>query len=228
MTGDFQGGRAESRFLLPVLFDGSAGAVLGVGMVRLTSGEDGTGAQALWVERFDVFDEARARFEWMLMRPERWPVWMRTLAIVGGDAFSALLLDEVRVDALRVADQRCTAERLGRRASQITLARERDGHRHTVALRRLDEVEPFLLIAMDDPIERDRVWDWVRWRRGRYGRWRAIAKQRGSAAVIRAVVRAMLRDEMRLKAAGLAAAGRRPLRLWRGGSGLTGISDDDV
>jgi hypothetical protein len=71
------------------------------------------------------------------------------------------------------------------------------------------------------------VWDWVRWRRERFGRWRAIAKRRGSAAVIRAIIRAMLRDEMRLRAAGLATAGRRPLRLWQGDSGLTGIAEDD-
>jgi hypothetical protein len=222
MIEDAGSHRPERSLLLPVLFDGTGGAVLGVGMMRLTHTIDGDCLRALWIERFDKLDVARGRFEWMLARPHRWPVWARTLSIVGPDTFPPFFEDEVRRDVVRTGKQRQEAETLGRKAADIILTREPHGHRHSVALWQLDRVEPFLLIVMDDEVERDRVWDWLRCKSGRYHRWRAVRRQRGSAAVIRAVVRGMLRDERRLRAAGLTAAGRRPLRLWRGDPDLEG------
>jgi hypothetical protein len=216
MIEDAGSDRPDTSPLLPVLFDGTHGAVLGVAMMRFKRTIDGPCARPLWIERFDVLEVARARFEWMLARPERWPVWSRTLSIVGAATFPAFFEDEIRQDAARTARQRLEAEDLGRKAADIILAREPHGHRHSVALWRQDRIARFLMIVMDEEVERDRVWDWLRWKRDRYERWREISKERGSAVLVRGVLRGMLRDEKRLRAAGLVATGRRPLRLWRG------------
>jgi hypothetical protein len=211
--------RPEGSPLLPVLFDGTDGALLGVAMMRLRPTIDGVRSQALWVERFAEPEVARVRFDWMLARPERWPVWCRTLSIVGADTFPALFENEIRRDVMRMVNQRIEAEGLGRKAGDIILARERHRHRHSVALWRQDRVEPFLVIVMDEEIERDRVWDWLRWKRDCYERWRAFRRERGARALVRTVILGMLRDEKRLRAAGIVIAGRRPLRLWQGDSG---------
>jgi hypothetical protein len=216
MMQDARSDVPEPPPLLPVLFDGTDGSVPVVALMRFLPTADGPRPRALWIERFEDPDVARARFEWMLARPDRWAVWARTLSIVGADAFPAFFEDEVRRDAMRLAIQRKQADRLGQKARDIILIREPHGHRHSVALWRQDRIEPFLLIVMDEEIERDRVWDWLRWKGDSYERWRTFCKERGQPALVRAVIRGMLRDEKRAWEAGLARTGRRPLRLWRG------------
>ncbi|MEG3086848.1 hypothetical protein [Sphingomonas sp. PB4P5] len=226
MMQDARSDAPERRPLLPVLFDGTAGAVLGVALVRFSPTVDGPCPRPLWIERFEDPGVARARFEWMLARPERWPVWVRTLSIVGADTFPGFFEDEIRRDAVRLVTQRHEADVIGRKASDIILTREPHGHRHSVALWRQDRIEPFLLIVMDEEVERDRVWDWLRWKGDRYERWRTFCKERGQSALVHDVIRGMLRDEKRLRAAGLTISGRRPLRLWRGHEDATGNAND--
>jgi len=83
-------------------------------------------------------------------------------------------------------------------------------------MQRGDETVPFLVLRLDQKAERDRVFDWARWQGLSYHGWRAHWEAHGSIALERLILEGMLRDERRIKAAGLGAGGRRPLKFWRG------------
>ena len=160
----------------------------------------------------------------MLTRPERWTVWARIAPIVGPDML-ALVMDSERDRDLRgMAELEEQAAAIARAARMVTAASTRILGRSCVTLRRGDEDDPFLVIAFVQTVERDRLWDWVRWQAHRYREWRTLWEEEGCVALRNLIMGSMIMEERRVKAAGLASVGRRPLRLWRGGRG-TGTRD---
>lgn len=204
---------------VPMLRDDVTEDFLGVVLVRNHADKDGEIEPGLpvWMLETAFAEDARERYEWMLTRPERWAVWARLAPIVGPEMLTLMMEDEQDDDVRLASELREQADRLAREARTVTAVPTEAAGRPCVTLVRGSETEPFLVIAFDEPVERDRLWDWIRWQPHRYRGWRMLWDDKGPAALRRLIVRSMLEDEHRVREAGQALGGPRPLRLWRGG-----------
>jgi hypothetical protein len=215
----------------PVLYDGVGSEFVGVGLVRnLDVAGNGNGAgPSVWRREHAFVEDAREFHEWMVTRPERWTVWARIAPIVGPDMLALVMESERDRDLRGMAELKEQAAAIARTARTVTAASTRILGRSCVTLRRGDEDDPFLVIAFVHTVERDRLWDWVRWQTHRYREWRALWEQEGYAALRNLIMGSMIIEERRVKASGLASGGQRPLRLWRGGrdndTGDPGVTD---
>ena len=192
-----------------------------VGVVRPRNHADREGeiepGLPVWILETAFAEDARERYEWMLTRPERWAVWARHAPIVGSEMLTLMMESEQDEDARLAAELQAQAERLAREARTVTALSTEVAGRPCVTLGRGSDKEPFLAIAFDEAVERDRLWDWVRWQTHRFRGWRMLWDDKGPAALRRLIVKSMLHDEHRVREAGQALGGPRPLRLWDGG-----------
>jgi len=220
-------GRRPSASFRPMLYDGESDGFVGVGLVRNVLSDDGAigSVPPAWILEQAFVEDARDVYAWMITHPERWSVWGRLSPIVGAEMLALMMEEERERDARRsslIEEQAAAAARMARTvtvASGIVLGRP------CVTLHRGDEDDPFLVVAFEDPVERERLWDWIRWQPHRFREWRRFWEQAGSTALRELILNLMIIDEIRAKAAGLAIGGRRPFRSWRGGRG-TGRTDD--
>lgn len=166
--------------------------------------------------RFNTRQEAVDRLDWMNTRPERWEVWGRMAPILGVDTLATFIAAEQAKEDAERAEQAARREEEERRASTVRMACEDDRSKVLITLKRGDDAAPVIRMALSSKAERDRIWDWLRWQTGRYRDWHALCAAKGPQAVEREILEGMLRDEARLRKAGLSAGGRRPLRFWRG------------
>jgi hypothetical protein len=206
---------------VPMLYDDVDGDVFGLALVRNFGEREGEiePGLAVWILEMAFADDARERYEWMLTRPERWAVWARLAPIVGPEMLTLMMEGEQDEDVRLAAELQAQAERLAREARTVTALSTEVAGRPAVTLGRGSEKEPFLVIAFDEPVERDRLWDWLRWQTHRYRGWRMLWDDKGPGALRRLIVKSMLHDEHRVRAAGRSLGGPRPLRLWGGGRG---------
>lgn len=214
-------GPEPSASFVPVLYDGTDDGFVGVGLVR-NLGVPGGGIEpgpSVWALEQAFVEDARDLYAWMVTRPERWAVWARIAPIVGPEILALMVEGERDRDARRSAEIEEQVAALARRARTITAASIVVLGRSCVSLHRGDEDDPFLVLAFEEPVERERLWDWIRWQPHRFREWRMFWEHEGTVALRNLILQSMILDEMRLKAAGLAIGGRRPLRLWRGGRG---------
>ncbi|TCM07366.1 hypothetical protein [Sphingomonas sp. PP-CC-3G-468] len=208
--------RRPAASYVPILHDDATSEFIGLVLVRNFAEAQGEIEAGLpvWILETAFVDDARERYAWMLTRPERWAVWARLAPLVGPEMLTLMMEHEQDRDARRAAELQADVDRLAREARTITARSTEVLGRPCVTLRRGSEREPFLTVPFDDPVERDRLWDWVRWQTHRYRGWRILWDDKGPVALRRLIVRSMFRDEERVRNAGLASAGRRPLRLW--------------
>lgn len=204
---------------VPVLYDGTRNGFVGVGLVR-DLGIRGAGVDpgpSVWVLEQAFADDARDLHCWMLTRPERWSVWARIAPIVGAEMLALMMEDERDRDVRRSAELEDENAAFRRRTRTVTAESTILLGRSCVTLRRGVEEDPFLVLAFDETVERDRLWDWLRWQPHRFREWRLFWELEGTVALRKMIRGSMIIDEKRARAAGLAIRGRRPLRLWRGG-----------
>jgi hypothetical protein len=216
---DPNGARRPAAPFVPMLYEHLTNDLVGIGLVRNFAEAEGEIEPGLpvWIIEMAFAEDARERYDWMLTRPERWAVWARLAPIVGPEILTLMMEGEQDRDARRAVDLQALANRLARRARTVTALSTEVLGRPSVTLARGDEQEPFIVIAFDEPLERDRLWDWLRWQTHRYRGWRRLWDEKGTVALKRLIVRSMLQDEDSVRTAGRALGGRRPLRLWRGG-----------
>ncbi len=204
---------------VPMLYDDADRDFFGIALVRNFGEREGEiePGLAVWIQELAFAEDARERYEWMLTRPERWAVWARHAPIVGAEMLSLMMEGEQDEDVRLAAELQAQADRLAREARTVTALSTEVGGRPCVTLGRGGETEPFLVVPFDEPVERDRLWDWLRWQTHRFRGWRVLWDEKGAAALRRVIVRSMLHDEHRVREAGQALGGPRPLRLWAGG-----------
>lgn len=214
-SGSERASRPAASYV-PILHDDATGDFIGLALVRNFAENEGEIEPGLpvWILETAFVEDARERYAWMLTRPERWAVWARLAPLVGPEMLTLMMEEEQDRDARRAAELQAEADRAAREARTITARSVDVDGRPCVTLRRGSELEPFLAMSFDDPVERDRLWDWLRWQIHRYRGWRILWDEKGSAALKRLIIRSMLHDEERVRTAGLASTGRRPLRLW--------------
>ncbi|MBP2513845.1 hypothetical protein [Sphingomonas sp. PvP018] len=214
------GGPAPRRpaAFVPILHGGVSSDFVGVCLVRNFGEAYGEIEPGLpvWILEMAFVDDARELHDWMLTRPERWSVWALMAPIVGPELLTLMMEGERDRDVRRAVELQDLSDALARKARTVTAASTEILGRPCVSLRIGSEDAPFLVIAFAQTVERDRMWDWVRWQTHRYRRWRAICVDKGYTALRNLMVGSMLRDERRARANGLAVGGPRPLRLWRG------------
>lgn len=204
---------------VPVLHDDVAEDFIGLALVRNHARNEGEMEPGLpvWILEMAFAEDARERYDWMLTRPERWAVWARLAPIVGPEMLTLMMEGEQDEDVRLAAELRAHSDRLAREARTVTALPTEVHGRPAVTLSRGSDKGAFLVIAFDDAVKRDRLWDWLRWQAHRYRGWRLLWDEQGTAALRRLIIESMLHDEHRVRQAGHAIDGPRPLRLWDGG-----------
>lgn len=163
--------RRPAASYVPILHDDATSDFVGLVLVRNFAEAEGEIEPGLpvWILETAFVDDARERYAWMLTRPERWAVWARLAPLVGPEMLTLMMEHEQDRDARRGAELQADVDRLAREARTITARSTEVLGRPCVTLRRGSEREPFFTVPFDDPIERDRLWDWVRWQTGNTG-----------------------------------------------------------
>lgn len=174
------GPKRPARFV-PVLHDDVKEDFLGIVLVRNHAEKVGEIEPGLpvWILEMAFAEDARERYDWMLTRPERWAVWARLAPIVGPEMLTLMMEDEQDEDVRLSTELQAQAERLARDARTVTALQTEVAGRPCVTLGRGSETEPFLVMAFDETVERDRLWDWIRWQPHRYRDWRMLWNQKG-------------------------------------------------
>lgn len=196
-------------------FDEDSGSVL---IVRPTNA-DGR-HDALWVGRLG-FPTAREVFDWMVARPDQWPLWARLACLFGDQAVSAIVVERAGRDAERAAAAkeaaRLAAEERRRLHEHVDLfVLDQKNKRPGLSLESGDEDQPFFVMRFSEKWERERVLDWMRWQQPRFREFRTVVESDGGVALERIVLAGMRDTEADVKRRGLGSGGRRPLRFWRG------------
>lgn len=172
----------------------------------------------VWTNGFATVEAARTIRDVMRDRPERWAAWARMSEILGADFVAGL----IEAEALSAAEQEATRIEKERKRAKKDREAEEESRRVWMQLfvdrprivgRRGNG--KFLELEVDTAVEARRIWDWVRWQRPAFDDWYALYEQAGEVAVEKLVLESMLITEKKVKASGLSAGGRRPLRYWR-------------
>ena len=144
--------------------------------------------------------------------------WGRRLIAFGPaalDAQAAAAGEKVRERIAREEADRVEKER--RHRTIDLYATEKDGW-YRLELQRASERKPDWKIRFRGRAERERLLDYLRWRRPWFAEYLDHAAEHGDAALEERLTREMFETEARVKAAGMGAGGSRPLRMWRGKS----------
>lgn len=175
---------------------------------------------AIW-RRFAGEAEAHDIYHWMNLRPDHWHYWGRLEILFGNEILESVIVEDSRLEA-EVRATQAEQERL-EREDDYRLHQEIDlfilddrGERPGLSLESGNETKPFFVMSFSEKWERERILDWLRWQKPRFIEFRDLKASKGSVALERAIIAGMRVTENEMKAAGLAAGGRRPLRFWRG------------
>lgn len=192
-----------------------------VGFVRLIRwGEAILGESLIWQQHFDRRRDATGMFAWMAERREFWPFWGRLTSVIGPDRlFAAAAADVAKARSDRAAElarARKEARATRERRKEISSYLVEKGGQFGVDLRRGDERKSFFVLWFRESWERERFRDWWRPQHHRFADFSAFHDAQGASALERMLLREMQETEKRIKAAGLGAGGRRPLRFYRG------------
>jgi hypothetical protein len=175
---------------------------------------------AIW-RRYAGEAEAHDIYYWMNVRPDHWHYWGRLVILFGDQTLEVVIVHESMLEAeIRAAEaeqERLEQDKRDRLHQKIELyiideRYERPG----LSLESGDETKPFFVMNFSEKWERERILDWMRWQRARFIEFRDLNGSKGAAALERAIIAGMRVTENDVKAKGLAAGGRRPLRFWRG------------
>lgn len=136
-------------------------------------------------------------------------------------AFGPTGMDEIADRLVRTAhDERLEAEQRAaekaRKYKVIHLYARAAKRGYVLDLQRTSRDKADWQVVYDRAIERDRLCDWLRWQRERFGEFLDYAEKHGNEALTRCLTDEMFATERRVKKEGRGAGGTRPLRMWRG------------
>jgi hypothetical protein len=173
-------------------------------------------ASPVWSYSFASGSERRRVFEALELTPAQIALWGRLTMLLGREAVDAMVerqvevLDQDRRDAMQSRREARAAYK------RVELYVRDEGNRFILDLERDSESKPEWSIRFAGKSERDRLCDWLRWQRGRFGEFLDYARAHGAKALERRLIDEMFEAEQRVKEAGKSAGGVRPLRMWRG------------
>jgi len=165
--------------------------------------------------------DAQDIFDWMTTRPDHWYYWGRLVILFGDQGVEGVVVQEAlrnaEVCAAEAEQERLDQEDRDRRHMHIDLFTLDDRNKRPgFSLESGDEDEPFFVMRFSERWERERVLDWLRWQKHRFIEFRYLHTEAGQVALERAIIAGMRNTETKVKTAGDAMGGRRPLRFWRG------------
>lgn len=181
----------------------------------------------VWTHRFTGLDAARTVFDAMFAFPGRWETWARLASLLGSDFLDGVIETEIleagagmmtattsdEAGPTRELPKQCVGSETeageGEIRVRIVIG---DGLSRIVASR---NGVPFMRLALPTPAQANRVWDWVRWQTGSYGRWFELAEREGPYAVARMIIQSVLDTERRVGTVRGRKDAQRPLRNWR-------------
>jgi hypothetical protein len=174
----------------------------------------------IWQHQFARARDANGIFEWMVERRHDWPFWGRLTSLIGSDRLlAAAAADVAKARTARAADllrERREARAAFRKEQEISSYLIEKHGRFGVDLKRGGHKKGFFVIWFRESWERERFLDWWRPQHHRFAEFATIHDAQGASALERMLLREMQDTEKRIKAAGLGAGGRRPLRFYRG------------
>lgn len=186
-----------------------------LGLVPAHNAEPGT-KDAIWSVSING-EAVRSKF---IQRLEEAPnllcLWGRIATFLGAEALGPAVTKMINEEEVRLreAEERAAEQERARKQVDSYIGDEK--HAFTISLRRASEQDDAWIISFRGRAERERLRDWMRWQSKRYLEFLEYAETNGSAALERRLVDEMFETETRVKKAGKAAGGLRPLRMWRG------------
>ncbi|KAA9019610.1 hypothetical protein [Sphingobium limneticum] len=164
---------------------------------------------------------ARTLHKWMMENPESWSVWGRLALRLGTEAAGRMIMaaatrhEQARIESER---ERRDAEKEQRRLSREITLYYYDPKKKapSLGLERGNESRPFFRMTFTEKWERDRVLDWIKHQRAHFADMEEMWAEHGALALERHILAGMRETERDVKARGMGAGGRRPLRFWRG------------
>ena len=167
----------------------------------------------------DTAEAERCR-TWMLGHPQDWSLWALVASIAGPANLADIVRAGVAAGIVRERDKVEADRREAERDAELhrvieSFLVERKG-RFGVTLERGDATRPFWSVMFREKWERERFRDWWNCQRHRFAEFAEYLESHEPLDLERLVLAEMLATEKAVKAAGLGAGGRRPLRFWRG------------
>jgi hypothetical protein len=173
-----------------------------------------------WTFPFATCEEATLGADWMTRHSKDVISVCRvgTPAAFGDlDCWMRVGLVEEQLEAEEEEDERRRLrEEAVARAALIDTFLVDAGGQFGLDLRRFGAKAGFWRIMFREKWERERFRDWFRCQRPRFQEFATFLADHDAVALERLLLAEMLATERRIKAAGLGAGGRRPLRFWRG------------
>ena len=142
--------------------------------------------------------------------------WGRRLIAFGPAALGAQAAAAEEAVRERIAREEAEREATERRRRVVDLYATAKGGWYRLELQRASERRPDWTIAFRGRAERERLLDYLRWRKPWFAEYLDHAAEHGHAALEERLTREMFEMEARVKASGMGAGGARPLRMWRG------------
>jgi hypothetical protein len=217
---DWGQGDKETAFTadFDLRLDAASSSVTFVGLTR-SSGKI-LNERLIWRRHFARRRDADGIFEWMIERQDEWPFWGHLTSLIGPDRlFAAAAEDVARARSARAADllrNRNEARAARRKEQRISSYLVEKHGQFGVNLKRGGQKKGFFVMWFRESWERERFRDWWRPQHHRFAEFAALHDAQGAPALERMLLREMQDTEKRIRAAGLGAGGRRPLRFYRG------------
>ncbi len=174
------------------------------------------GTRAIWERRFGDLAERDAVLGRIESGALNLPLLGRVTMIFGRKAIDAAvdrIIDDARTAHLR--QEKAEAERR-RDAKFINLYAPDTKRGYILQLQRKSDEHAEWSVRYDRASERDRLCDWLRWQKPRFGAFLDHAAAHGTESLTGLLIDEMFETERRVKKEGRGAGGLRPLRMWRG------------
>lgn len=174
------------------------------------------GARTLWTRHFGDLADRDAVLD-CFRSGSLDPVFYGRVTMIFGPAAITIAVDRVLDRAREARRAEAAAEALRRRDHHIINLYARNTKRgYKLELERKRVGDPEWSVSYDRASERDRLCDWLRWQKPRFGAFLDHASRHGAEALTRLLIDEMFETERRIKKEGRGAGGLRPLRMWRG------------
>jgi hypothetical protein len=184
--------------------------------IRLVSAIGPGGARDLWTRHFGDLADRDAVLE-RFQAGSLDLTFLARVTMIFGPAAITEAVDRVVEGARKIRRAQADAEAQRRRDHQIINLYAPDTKRgYKLELQRKSDGDAEWSVRYDRASERDRLCDWLRWQKVRFGEFLDHAAAHGAEALTRLLIDEMFETERRIKKEGRGAGGMRPLRMWRG------------
>ncbi len=186
-------------------------------IIRLVAGGVGSGGSCdLWTRHFGDLADRDAVLERFQAGALGLTFLARVTMIFGPAAITAAV-DRVLEGGRKVRRAQADAEVQHQRDQEVINLYALDTKRgYKLELQRKCDDDAEWSVRYDRAIERDRLCDFARWQKPRFGDFLDHAAEHGAESLTRLLIDEMFETERRIKNEGRGAGGMRPLRMWRG------------